>query len=321
MLTGLDHIIIGVYNLEAATAIFSEKLGLVASGGGIHATGGTANRIIVIGDTYLELIAVRAPAEVQQSMVERLAKGEGYLNFVLTSNDIEADSAAMKQRGMSIIGPKKGSLNAGNGRSRAWQRTDVERPDLTQHYPFLIQHDSTGKEKRKRLAGWTTPPEHPLGVSKVLSATLAVTDLAEATQRFEHIYGLQASEAYGGEVDSWDATLVAFRLAESSQSFELAMPLPTFLDPVAGAEYLPEPGALTLYLQKFGESLCRITLAVENLAASRRYLDAHNVTYTYKEHPDYPRPILWIMPDATCGASLVLHEFTPDMPQDNPLVM
>ncbi len=321
MLTGLDHIIIGVHDLEAATAIFSDKLGLVASGGGVHATGDTANRIIVIGNTYLELIAVRTPAEAQQSMVNRLAKGEGYLNFVLTSNDIQADSAAMKQRGVSIIGPKKGSLNAGDGRSRAWQRTDVERPDLTQHYPFLIQHDSAGEEKRKRLAGWTTPPGHPLGVSKVLSATLAVTDLAEATRRFEHIYGLQASEPYGGEVDSWDATLVAFRLAESMQSFELAMPLPTFLDPVAGAEYLPDPGALTLYLQKFGESLCRITLSVENLAASRRYLDAHNVTYTYKEHPDYPRPILWIVPDQACGASILLHEFTPDMPQDNPLVL
>lgn len=321
MFTGLDHIIIGVYDLEAATAIFRDKLGLVASGGGVHATGGTANRIIVIGDTYLELITVRTPSEAQQSMVERLTKGEGYLNFVLTSDDTKADSAAMKQRGVSILGPKEGSLKAGDGRSRAWQRTDVERPDLTQHYPFLIQHDSIGEEKRTRLAGWTTLPEHPLGVSKVLSATLAVESLGEATRRFEHIYGLHASEPYGGEVDSWDATLVAFRLGESMQSFELAAPLPTFLDPVTDATYLPEPGALAKYVQQFGESLCRITLAVENLAASRRFLDSNNVTYTYKEHPDYPRPILWIAPAQACNASIVLHEFTPDMPQDNPLVL
>ncbi|GAC1354015.1 MAG: hypothetical protein NVSMB38_31250 [Ktedonobacteraceae bacterium] len=321
MLTGLDHIIIGVRDLEAATEIFRDKLGLVASGGGVHATGGTANRIIVIGDTYLELIAVRTPAEAQQSIVERLAKGEGYLNFVLASNAIQADSEAMRARGIAIVGPEQGSLKAGDGRSRSWSRTNIERLDLTQHYPFLIQHDSVGEERRTRLAGWTTPPDHPLGVTKVLSTTLAVTDLGEATQRFEHIYGLQASEQYGGEADFWDAILVAFRLDGSMQSFELATPIPAFLDPVDNAEYLPEPGALTKYLQQFGESLCRMTLAVENLAASRRYLDVHNVTYTYKEHPDYPRPMLWIAPDQACGASIVLHEFTPDLPQSNPLVL
>jgi len=321
MLTGLDHIIIGVKDLDAATEIFRDKLGLVPSGGGIHPKGGTANRIIVIGDTYLELITVRTLAEAHASIVERLAKGEGYLNFVLSSSDIQADSEAMKARGVSLVGPEKGSLKAEDGRVRGWTRTDIERPDLTQHYPFLIQHDSTGEERRSRLSGWTPPPEHPLGVTKVLSTTLAVADLDEAARRFAHIYGLQASEQFSGEADSWDAILVALRFEESEQSFELATPLPTFLDPVGNATYLPEPGALVQHLQHFGESVCRMTLAVENLTASRRYLDAHNVTYTYKEHPDYPRPILWIVPDQACGASIVLHEFTPDQPQSNPLVL
>lgn len=323
MLTALDHVIIGVRDLDEATRIFRDNLGLVPSGGGVHTSGGTANRIIVIGDTYLELIAVRTPAEAQQSMVNRLAKGEGYLNFVLSSNDIQADSTAMKNRGISLVGPKRGALNAGEGRSRAWMRTDIERPDLTQHYPFLIQHDSEGEERRTRLAGWATPPVHPLGVSKTLSVTVAVENLPEAAQRFEHIYGLHPSEEYSGEADSWDAILVSFLLEPSMQSFELATPIPAAFDPVDvngdRSDYLPEPGALTRYLQQYGESVCRMTLAVENLAASRRYLDARNVTYTYKEHPDYPRPVLWIQSDQACGATIVLHEFTPDMPQSNPL--
>src|SRR5581483_7327863 len=111
MLIALDHIIIGVSNLEQTAEIFAENLGLLVSGGGIHPTGGTTNRIIVIGDTYLELIAVHEPAEAQQSMLDRLAKGDGYLNFVLTSNDIDADSAAMRRRGVAIIGPNPGQLN------------------------------------------------------------------------------------------------------------------------------------------------------------------------------------------------------------------
>src|SRR5690242_3457108 len=150
-LWGLDHIIIGVNNLGEATRTFQEDLGLAVSGGGIHPTGGTANRIIVIGDTYLELITVRDRAEAQQSMLDRLAKGDGYLNFVLASNDISADSQAMVKRGISIIGPNAGELCSANDRRRGWIRTDVERPDLTQHYPFLIQHDSSGEERRRRL--------------------------------------------------------------------------------------------------------------------------------------------------------------------------
>src|SRR6266566_9552975 len=226
MLTGLDHIIIGVNDLEQATTIFSQKLGLAASGGGIHPSGGTANRIIVIGDTYIELIAVRTPEEAQPSMLERLAKGEGYLNFVLSSDQIEADSAAMEKRGISIFGPTPGQLRSADGRTRGWKRTDVERPDLAQHYPFIIQHDSTGEERRNRLAGWSEPPRHPLGVVKVLSATIAVADLAEATRRFEHIYGLEPSVAFTGDADAWEAVLVAFPFGESGQCFELAEPLP-----------------------------------------------------------------------------------------------
>src|SRR5436309_12025089 len=112
MLTALDHIIIGVHDLEQASVTFSEKLGLQPSGGGRHPTSGTANRIIVIGDTYIELITVREPAEAQQSMLDRLAKGDGYLNFVLASNDLETDSAAIKSRGVSIIGPTPGKLTS-----------------------------------------------------------------------------------------------------------------------------------------------------------------------------------------------------------------
>ncbi len=51
MLNALDHIIIGVHDLAQAETIFSQNLGLAVSGGGIHPSAGTANRIIVIGDS------------------------------------------------------------------------------------------------------------------------------------------------------------------------------------------------------------------------------------------------------------------------------
>ena len=308
MLTAIDHIIIGVHDLDRAAGQFSQKLGLLASGGGIHPSGGTANRIIVIGDTYLELIAVHVPAEAQQSVVERLAKGEGYLNVALASNNIEAEGASMRKRGVSIIGPKLGELRSSDGRSRGWSSINVEQPVLAQRYPFLIQHDSTGEERRYRLAGWTTPPEHPLGVTQVLSATIAVADLHEASQRFSHIYGLTPSEPYTGDVDGWDAMLVSFPLGRGDQRLELATPLSlaTEEDREVDMQHLPEAGALARHLEQFGESVCRMTLAVPSMGEARRFLDAHEVTYSYVQQETHAA--LWIHPDYACGASIALHE-------------
>ncbi|MBX5449625.1 VOC family protein [Thermogemmatispora sp.] len=310
MLTGIDHVIIGVKDLERASVLFSERLGLTVSGGGRHPLGGTANRIIVIGDTYLELITVVAADEAQPSMLERLAKGEGYWNFALASDAIAEDCQRMRARGVPVLGPVHGELRAADGRVRSWLRADIERPDLAQHYPFLIQHDSSGEERRFRLAGWQQPPTHPLGAVRVSSVTIAVADLQEGQQRFSHIYGLEASPPYTGQADHWEALLTAFPLANGFQSFELAAPLPLASagdSLLSLGEFLPEPGSLTRYLQTVGENLCRMTLEVADLKAARRYLEQQGVIYTFQAEP---QPALWIHPGWTCGAAIVLHQLT-----------
>lgn len=295
MLTSLDHIIIGVRDLESAARIFGHNLGLLPSGGGIHPIGGTANRIVVIGDTYLELITVCKPDEAQESIRRRLDEGEGYLNCVFSSSDLEADSRAIRERGVTLIGPVAGSLRSADGRERAWKRVDVERPDLTQRYPFIIQHDSAGEERRRRLAGWSTPPVHPLGASKVHSVTLAVENLAEASRRFARIYGLQASESFSAASQGMGAQVVSFSLDQSGQAFELAAP----------ALEDKGPNALRDHLERFGESLYRVTLLVDDLAQASRYLDEHAVSYTSIESA---QPLLWIDASHSCGAPIVLQQ-------------
>ena len=105
--------------------------------------------------------------------------------------------------------------------------------------------------------------------------------------------------------------LVSFPLGgnDQGQCFELAEPLPLSAeaDQEVDFEHLPEPGSLNRHLQRFGESLCRMTLAVENLDESRHYLDEHEVTYTYR---NMAHPVVWIHPDYACGASIVLHQQT-----------
>lgn len=54
----IDHVLIGVNDLAAAARQLEEQFGLVALDGGRHPGWGTANMIVPLGETYLELIGV-----------------------------------------------------------------------------------------------------------------------------------------------------------------------------------------------------------------------------------------------------------------------
>jgi Glyoxalase-like domain len=63
----LDHVLIAVADLTAAGERLERRHGLASVEGGRHAGLGTANRIVPLGDTYLELVAVVDEAEARAS--------------------------------------------------------------------------------------------------------------------------------------------------------------------------------------------------------------------------------------------------------------
>ena len=79
----LDHVLIAVTDLEAAAREFETRHGLASVDGGRHRDFGTANRIIPLGSTYLELVAVVDPGAAAASSfgwwVDRGAMDEGRL--------------------------------------------------------------------------------------------------------------------------------------------------------------------------------------------------------------------------------------------------
>ena len=70
MLVGIDHLVIAVADPDAAADELSETLGIPAGGGGRHDHLGTYNRLIWLGDTYLELIA-RVRSHTRRAVVGR----------------------------------------------------------------------------------------------------------------------------------------------------------------------------------------------------------------------------------------------------------
>ena len=80
----LDHVAYAVRDLDETAVRFREEHGLDSVAGGRHVGFGTANRIVPLGDQYIELVGVvdRAEAEVSpfgRSVLERTAERDGWL--------------------------------------------------------------------------------------------------------------------------------------------------------------------------------------------------------------------------------------------------
>ena len=63
----MDHIVVCVPDLAEAAREYEEQFGLTSIEGGRHAGHGTANRLIPLGDQYIELVAVVEAKEAKTS--------------------------------------------------------------------------------------------------------------------------------------------------------------------------------------------------------------------------------------------------------------
>src|SRR5512140_1596858 len=113
MLLGIDHLVIAVADPDRAAADLERDLGLEASGGGRHAALGTFNRLVWLGDSYLELIGVfdRALAEgswIGAPTVRALDAGGGLATWALASDALDRDVADLRSAGADLAEPIPG---------------------------------------------------------------------------------------------------------------------------------------------------------------------------------------------------------------------
>ena len=117
--TGLDHAVIVVRDLEAAAKTWLQ-LGFTISPRGLHSAHmGTANHTIMLADDYLELMGVVAPTERNATTRALLDKREGIERVAFTTTDAAAGVAALHARGLrNAIGPTDFSrpVDLANGR-------------------------------------------------------------------------------------------------------------------------------------------------------------------------------------------------------------
>src|SRR5215470_11823575 len=141
MLTTLDHLVIAVRDLDAATETYTELLGRAPSWHGSHPAWGTANTLFRLSNTYLELLSpVGTGGLADWLRVHIEARGEGPYALAFGTDDAAACAAALRARGLPAAEPLDGSGRAGSGAERRWRNVFLHPEDTRGTQLFAIQH-------------------------------------------------------------------------------------------------------------------------------------------------------------------------------------
>jgi hypothetical protein len=226
----LDHIVIGVNDLAAATADF-QRAGFQVTPGGEHSSGNTHNALVTFDDgAYLELIAFKdKQIKPEHHWGARLAKGEGYLDFALAGSDLESEAKRLDQAGIEHSGVRPLGRLRPDGQRIDWLLLNPVSGNNP--IPFLI-HDITPRELR--VPGGAAA-KHSLGASGVAGVRLLVSDLAGAAAALGAVLGTDGSDVTPGI----EGGAAAKRFSLGSQWIELIQPRP---DATALNDYLAERG-------------------------------------------------------------------------------
>jgi catechol 2,3-dioxygenase-like lactoylglutathione lyase family enzyme len=195
MLLGIDHLVIAVDDPDAAAASLEAALGLAATGGGHHATG-TYNRLVFLGDAYLELIGVRDRAlalahPIGAAAVRALDAGTpGLVTYALATDGARREVGALRAAGSPISEAVAGSRTRPDGEVVAWHCAFP--PALgPAEPPFVIEHELAGAEwdedARRRRASFV----HPFGSSaRLVGLELVVPDPKATAEAYARILGV-----------------------------------------------------------------------------------------------------------------------------------
>jgi hypothetical protein len=222
VLAGIDHVILAVADPDAAAAELERVLGLAATAGGRHDVHGTHNRLIFLGDTYIELMGVFDFALAESSWwgahVVRLLSAEpaAYAGLPLATADLEADVERLCGLGSAISEPAAGERLRPDGDAVRWRTARLPEADPDLGLTFLIEHDTDAAEWRPDDRAARAAFVHPLGTpARLLRVELPVGDMRAATTRLLRQLGVLFRPALAGR-GARDAAIGAHTLRLSA---------------------------------------------------------------------------------------------------------
>lgn len=140
MLTGLDHIILGIDDLDRGVAWVEQRTGVRATFGGVHPGRGTRNALLGLGPhCYLEIIAPDPEQSSPNWFTEMLTLHEPRLiAWAVRVADISAPAQTAIAAGFPIDGPHDGARSRPDGKILSWKLFRL-RDDCGGLLPFFIE--------------------------------------------------------------------------------------------------------------------------------------------------------------------------------------
>ncbi len=219
MLTALDHVILGVRDLAAATRQYATLFGRRPSWRGEHPGEGTANTLFRLGNTYVELLAPEGDGPTARALRARLeAVGEGPVGLAFATADAEAARAALAARGLEP-GPVEPGMgrDSDSGQFRRWRRVMLPLARTRGVLLFAIEHTSPAE---MLPAAEAVGPE-AAAISGIDHAVVRTLDADAAIALYGDALGLRL--ALDQRFPAWGMRLVFFRLG--GVTIEIANPL------------------------------------------------------------------------------------------------
>lgn len=181
MIHSLDHVIVGVRDLAAATEVYSKLLGREPSWRGAHPGQGTANALFRVANAYLELLGVTGEGAFATMMRERLERdGEGLVGIAFGTDDADECAAELRARGLPASDPVAGSgVDSVTGAKREWRNVMLPASATRGVLAFAIEHLSPADALP--AARLTVPAA---GAVEALDHVVVRSADPEATRRF-----------------------------------------------------------------------------------------------------------------------------------------
>lgn len=170
MSSRIDHVIVCVPDLTGSVAAFETEHGVASVPGGRHRGHGTANRLVPLGDAYIELVAVVDPAEAENSVFGQWVAARSSSpvadGIAIATDDLDATCARLD------LDPVTMSRPAETGDELRWRIAGMEQL-VTSGLPFFIEWDIDPALHPGRIR-----VDHPAGEVRLRRVAL-VGDLAQ----------------------------------------------------------------------------------------------------------------------------------------------
>ncbi len=135
----IDHVVLAVRDLAVAARRLLDEHGLASVAGGRHLAWGTANRIVPLGDDYVELLAIDDPDvaasnPVGRSLTQLVAGGDRWFAVCIADDELDATAPRL---GLPVV---TGERERPDGTMIRWRSAGFEDdPERVARLPFFIE--------------------------------------------------------------------------------------------------------------------------------------------------------------------------------------